>query len=210
MNDHDSLIKSVRAAGTLESVLALGAGETMKLYGRHLNFMAAHIMRFLGTNIHFARACGNRLWDDKGNEYLDFFSGFGVLNLGHEPPEVLKALRLVENLPNILQSAPNPCAAKLAELLTAITPGNLQRTFFCSSGSEAVEASIKTARIATHRSVLLSTEGAYHGKTFGALSVSGRLSARRKRAGDRPQPLPLKRRPVRRRRPPADRFLRLR
>ncbi len=171
---HEALLKAVRATGSLESVLKLSSGKTLKLYGRYLNFMSAHIMRFLGTNISFVRAAGNRLWDDQGNEYLDFFSGFGALNLGHEPPEVLEALRLVENHPNLLQSAPNPCAAKLAELLALITPGALQRSFFCSSGAEAVEAALKLARIATGRTVLLATEGAYHGKTFGALSVSGR------------------------------------
>jgi len=170
----DDFLQAARSCGTIDEILNLSASETLKLYDKYLNFISARIMRFLGTGIKFVKASGSSLWDDQDREYQDFFSGFGAVNLGHEPPEVLRALRLVENKPNIFQSGPNPFAAKLAELLAAVTPGDLCRSFFCSTGAEAVEAALKIARAATGRRLFLSTTGGYHGKTYGALSVSGR------------------------------------
>lgn len=160
--------------GTIEDVLGTTPAETSRLYGKYLNPVLANIIRFTGMNRRFVYASGAQLKDEDGRTYLDFLSGFGALNLGHEPQEILDALHLVEERPNILQSALNPFAAKLAEYLAAVTPGSLCRSFFCNSGTEAVEAALKLARCATGRSVLLSTDGAYHGKTFGALSVSGK------------------------------------
>lgn len=153
---------------------SLDASGVMKRHRQHLNPVLATIVKFLGTNVRFVHAEGTRLRDDRGREYRDFLSGFGALNLGHEPAEVLAALRACEKTPNILQASLNPHAALLGEMLAAVAPGGLCRSFFCSSGTEAVEAALKIARRATGRKILLSAEGAYHGKTFGALSVSGR------------------------------------
>src|SRR5690606_31221356 len=63
---------------------------------------------------------------------------------------------------------------RLAEKLAEIAPGDLQYTFFCNSGAEAVEGALKLARAATGRTEIISTQGAFHGKTFGALSATGR------------------------------------
>lgn len=153
---------------------ALSAAQTSKLYQQYLNPVLVSLVKILSTDVRFISANGIKLQDDRGREYLDFLSGFGSLNLGHEPPEVLAALREVEDRPNILQASLNPYAARLAEYLSALTPGDLTRSFFCSSGTEAVEAALKIARAFSDRKVLLSTDGAYHGKTIGALSVSGR------------------------------------
>jgi putrescine aminotransferase len=152
----------------------LNTAEVTKLHLKYLNPYSTWIIRFTGTHRQFRKAKGIYLVDEKGRRYLDFLSGFGALNLGHEPPEVLKALKEVEGCPNILQVSLNPFAAKLAELLAKVTPGNLSRTFFCNSGTEAVEAAIKLCRCASGRKILLSTQGAFHGKTMGALSVSGK------------------------------------
>ena len=164
--------------GSVQDILKMSASEASLLYQRFLNPYLGHIIRFMGMNQRFVEAKGAYLRDDKGQEYLDFLSGFGAVNLGHEPEEVLEALHLTEERPNILQSGLNPFAAKLGQYLAEVTPGALSRSFFCNSGAEAVEAAIKLARIATRRKVLLYTEGAYHGKTFGALSVSGRKKYR--------------------------------
>lgn len=170
----EDLIQKIEPLGGLSAACGLTAKETAKLYQQHLNPVLLQLMTYVKTDKCFVRASGIHLTDEKGDEYLDFLSGFGALNLGHEPPEVLEALRRVEGRPNFLQGAVNPFAAKLAEYLAAVLPGKLVRSFFCSSGTEAVEAALKLARKATGREVLLSTEGAFHGKTFGALSVSGK------------------------------------
>ncbi len=168
------LKEKIKKLGGVEDALVMPSAETYRLYQHYLNFIQSKVIRFMGLDVRFVEAKGGYLRDENGREYLDFISGFGALNLGHEPPEILEALHRVEDRPNFMQVMLNPCAAKLAEYLAVVTPGDLCRTFFCNSGTEAVEAAIKLARISTGRKVLLFTDGAYHGKTFGSLSVSGR------------------------------------
>ena len=151
-----------------------GTAETQKLYKKHLNPITASLIKFIATHHKFVAAKGIYLTDEKGNKYMDFLSGFSAVNLGHEPDEVLSALRGVEGVPNICQSILNPYAAQLAEHLAKVSPGALTKTFFCNSGAEAVEAALKLARCATGKTIFLSTTNAFHGKTFGALSVSGK------------------------------------
>lgn len=165
--------KKIKPAA-LEEALRLSPRQTAKLYAKHLNSINSLTMRFLGTTCRFVKAAGISLIDQKGKEYFDFSSGFGALNLGHEPPEVLAAVARVSGLPNVLQMSLNPFAAKLAEVLAEVTPGSLCRSFFCNSGTEAVEAAIKLARCAGKKKTILYAEKAFHGKTFGSLSVSGK------------------------------------
>lgn len=158
----------------IAAIASLPSKEVMHAHLKHLNSVAARVISFTGLHHQFVKAEGIHLTDAKGRDYLDFISGYGACNLGHEPQEVLNALKAVEGKPNILQSSLNPYAAKLAELLAGHLPGSLNRVFFCNSGTEGVEAALKLARISTGRKILLSANGAYHGKTFGALSVSGK------------------------------------
>ncbi len=158
----------------IDAALDLSEREVVRLHRKYLNSISTQIVKFLGTSRKFIKAEGIYLTDDKNQTYLDFLSGYGALNLGHEPHEVLEALCKIENRPNILQAGLNPFAAKLAELLAEVTPGQLCRSFFCNSGTEAVEAGLKLARCATGKRIIISTKSAFHGKTFGALSVSGK------------------------------------
>jgi len=169
--DYEELLKRL---GSVQDLAGMGTGEVRRCHQKYLNPVLATLVRFIGSDERFIEAQGIHLKDDQGRSYLDFLSGFGAVNLGHEPPEVLEALRAVEGKPNILQAALNPYAGKLAAYLEAVTPGNLSRSFFANSGTEAVEAALKLARLVTRRHVLLNAEGGYHGKTYGALSVSGR------------------------------------
>lgn len=173
MSEKD-LIKTIDRLGGIEAACALSSGDTKKLHKEYLNAVVLQLMGYAKTDKCFVSARGVFIRDEAGHDYLDFFSGFGTLNLGHEAPEILEALRRVDGRPNFFQGAINPFAAKLAEYLAAVTPGKLSKSFFCNSGTEAVEAALKLARKATGREVLLATEGAFHGKTFGALSVSGK------------------------------------
>ena len=170
-NGHSKQLKSYFTTLNAER---LSSNENTRLHRKYLNPVSAWVSRFIGADRRFIKANGIYLTDVKGNTYMDFLSGFGSLNLGHEPQPVLEALKCVERQPNYLQVSLNPYAAKLAEFLAVVTPGRLSRVFFCNSGAESVEAAIKLARCATGKKILVSTENAYHGKTFGALSVSGK------------------------------------
>jgi 3-acetyloctanal aminotransferase len=112
-----------------------------------------------------------------GAEYLDFIAGHGYLNLGHHHPKVTERLQrfLQDGSPTFVQYVSMPAqSAELAERLSALAPGRPGRVFFSNSGAEAVEAPLKVARAGTGRTRLVHADNSYHGKTLGALSVTGR------------------------------------
>jgi 3-acetyloctanal aminotransferase len=128
-----------------------------------------------GFVVPLVKGLGSRIWDSAGKSYLDFVAGYGSLNLGHNHPEIVAAVRaaLDENVPGFSPAAINPLAAALAEQLASVSPPGLEMVFFANSGTEAVEAALKLARRATGRRGLLYCERSFHGKTFGSLSVTG-------------------------------------
>lgn len=151
------------------------APRAAALHARYLNPVLMALGAKSGFTKTFVRGAGTRLWDDAGDEFLDFVAGFGSLNLGHNHPAVVRALSqaLASQAPGFAQSAVNPFAAALAEKLVSLAPAPLEMAFFANSGSEAVEAALKLARAATGRSGVVYCERSYHGKTLGALSVTG-------------------------------------
>ena len=124
------------------------------------------------------RGKGVFLYDLDGKRYLDFVAGLGVNALGHAHPRIVKVIReqaaRVIHLSNLYY---NEFQGLLAEKLCRLS--GLQRAFFSNSGTEAIEGSIKLARLAGHRiggqakSQLVGLEGSYHGRTFGAMSLTG-------------------------------------
>jgi len=147
--------------------------ETYSDYRDCLNPPLARVMKVSGSPVE-VHAEGTRIVDHTGKSYLDFAGGYGVFTLGHRHPRVVAAVR--EQLDKIALSGRtmfNPLMGKLARRLATITPGDLQISFFCNSGAEAVEGALKLARAATKRSKIVATANAFHGKTYGALSVSG-------------------------------------
>lgn len=148
------------------------------LHGRYINPVLIAVGGKAGFAKTFVRGRRNSVWDSQGKEYLDFVAGFGSLNLGHNHPRVADAIReaLSHEAPGYAQSAVNPYAPALAEMLVSLSPPGLEMVFFANSGAEAVEASLKLARVATGRSALLSCDRSYHGKSLGALSVTGNSS----------------------------------
>ncbi len=151
------------------------AGHAAERYARHINPVLIGVGGPSGLTRTFVRGEGAELFDESGRAYLDFVAGFGSLNLGHNHPEVAAAVAsaLRQQAPGFSPASVNPLAAALAEQLVAITPRGLEMVFFTNSGAESVEAALKLARAATGRSGLLSCLGSFHGKTFGALSVTG-------------------------------------
>ena len=159
--------------------LRLSRDEARKLARQYINPGLVTMMGLLNFDKQFTKAQGVSVWDKDGREYLDFLGGYGALNLGHNPPEVIEALQAVMERPNILQVTINPFAAALAANLAAVTPGDLERVFFCNSGTEAVEGALKLARAYSRKPTILYMDGAFHGKTLGSLSVSGREKYRK-------------------------------
>ncbi|MEX0447519.1 aminotransferase class III-fold pyridoxal phosphate-dependent enzyme [Xenorhabdus sp. SGI246] len=130
----------------------------------------------------FVKGEGLKLTDTQGIEYYDFISGYGCVNVGHNHPAIVAAVTnyLAHQQPTFIQYASIPYQASLlAEKLANIAPGALSRVFLSNSGTEAVEAAIKLALAASDKSTLLYCENGYHGKTMGALSVTGREKHRK-------------------------------
>jgi putrescine aminotransferase len=154
------------------------AAETYENYRAYLNPPLARVMKLSGSPVEvFAEGC--TIVDHTGKAYLDFAGGYGVFTLGHRHPRVVAAVR--EQLDRMALSGRtmfNPLMGRLAKRLAELTPGDLAISFFANSGTEAVEGALKLARAATKRTTIVTTHGAYHGKTFGALSASGRESFR--------------------------------
>ncbi len=122
--------------------------------------------------IAIVRGQGALLWDVNGNKYVDCSSGHGVANLGHAHPKVAEAIsKQASRLVTLFETFPNDQRAALMEKLTALTPG-LDRVFFCNSGTEAVEAAIKFARLSTGRKGIVAAMRGFHGRTMGSLSAT--------------------------------------
>ncbi|HYK49092.1 MAG TPA: aspartate aminotransferase family protein [Terriglobales bacterium] len=127
---------------------------------------------------------GVYLYDFDGKKYLDFVAGLGVNALGHAHPRIVKTIReQAAKLIHISNLYYNEYQGQLAERLCQLS--GLQRAFFSNSGTEAIEGSIKLARLAGHRiggaakSKLVGLDGSYHGRTFGALSLTGQEKHRK-------------------------------
>jgi Ornithine/acetylornithine aminotransferase len=128
------------------------------------------------VGIHITSACGNYLYDDKHNAYLDLIGGISVCNVGHKHPRVVEAIKNqadrylhVMVYGELIQSP----QVQYAELLTQHLPEQLNCVYFTNSGAEATEGALKLARRATGRTDIIACNNSYHGNTLGALSVMG-------------------------------------
>lgn len=160
---------------SVDDALRLERKEIREMYKEHINPGLVQMFSLLNFDKQFVRAAGTKVWDSEGNMYLDFLGGYGALNFGHNPPEIIREVEKVKGMPSLLQASIGTMAAVLAQNLAQIVPGNLKRCFFGNSGAEAVEGALKLARAATGKEKFIYCEGSFHGKTFGALSVTGRV-----------------------------------
>jgi 4-aminobutyrate aminotransferase-like enzyme len=124
-------------------------------------------------------ARGSVVTDVDGKDYLDLASGTLITNIGHAHPKVVEAVARAAARSLAFYSAAHRDRALLAERLAAITPGDLQYSAFFNSGSEAVDAAVRLARLHTGASEVLSFRGAFHGRSYLSLSVSGLSRLRR-------------------------------
>jgi putrescine aminotransferase len=149
--------------------------EVAALYNEHVNPSLVTLLRFMGFEELEAEGKGHIMRTDAGTEYIDFLGGFGVFSMGHAHERIVEAVcEQLRKAPLSSRLLLNEMTGRLGAELARITPGDLQYSFFCNSGAEAVEGALKVARFATRRPKFVSAEGAFHGKTLGALSVSGR------------------------------------
>jgi acetylornithine/LysW-gamma-L-lysine aminotransferase len=126
------------------------------------------------------RGKGARLWDADGRTYIDCVGGIGVANVGHANPVVTKAIaEQAQRLVVCPNGFYNDMRARLLAELVRIAPTGLQRAFLCNSGSEAVEAALKFARLNNGRETVVAAMRGFHGRTFGALSATWRKQYRR-------------------------------
>jgi ornithine--oxo-acid transaminase len=158
----------------MDSVLELdrcaGASER---YAQNVNPEWVRLLDLLQMNVRYKRCLGTELFVEDGRRVLDFLSGYCVHNIGHNHPDVVRALQaeLERCGPAMIQTHVADLAGELAEKLCMRGGGRLAKVFFASSGSEGVEAAIKFARAHTRRAGVLSAEHAFHGLTCGALSL---------------------------------------
>ena len=149
--------------------------ETIEKYMKYVNPGFARLCKFANLATIEWEGRGAQVFDIFGRAYLDCIGGFGVFNVGRNHPRVVeRAIEQLRRLPLSTRTLFNKQQADLAEMLAKITPGDLQYSFFCNSGAEAVEGALKLARLYTGRKKLVSCLNSFHGKTMGALSVSGR------------------------------------
>src|SRR4051812_15617530 len=134
-----------------------------------------HDDHLIGTyaryDVEFARGDGARLWDADGNEYLDFLTGISVSSVGHCHPRVVEAIRAqAGELIHVGNLFYTEAMVRLARRLAESSLGG--KVFFTNSGAEAVEAALKLARRFKEGGEIVVSEGAFHGRTYGALSAT--------------------------------------
>jgi putrescine aminotransferase len=123
--------------------------------------------------------CGAIVQDVMGRQWIDCLGGYGLLDLGWSHPKVVDAVRAqLARTPMPSQELLDPLRGVLARLLAMITPGDIQYFFFAAGGTEAVEGSMKLAKMYTGKSGFITSVRAFHGKTLGSLSVMGKSDFR--------------------------------
>jgi len=165
-----------RVPGSRALKVASRGTRTAELLARKAHVVPAAIT--LHAPVFAVRGEGARIWDVDGRMYIDLVGGVGCLNVGHSHPRVVQAIqeqtaRLVHSDFSVVPYEPY---IALAERLVATVPGSHpEQAAFFNSGAEAVENAVKIARLVTGRPAVLAFEGAFHGRTYMALSLTGRV-----------------------------------
>lgn len=154
--------------------------DVVDKYANYVNPYLAKLLAFAGFGVEtYGEGC--YIYDHEGRKFLDCLGGYGMFALGHRHPKVIEAVKSqLDTLPMSGKAFFSEKMCNLAAMLAKLAPGDLQYSFFCSTGTEAVEAALKFAKVATGRSKIVSTNGGYHGKTLGALATTGREKYRKR------------------------------
>ena len=151
------------------------AGENYELQAAHINPANVRTLKTIGFDRCYTRAEGPYLWDIKGDKYLDLLSGYGGFGLGRNHPEVRRILKEFLDLeyPSLVKMEAPLLSGLLAAELKKRMPNELDMVFFTNSGAEGVETAIKYAKCATGKPALIHCKKAFHGLSYGSLSVNG-------------------------------------
>jgi 4-aminobutyrate aminotransferase len=153
-------------------------GPRSRSLARRLRSVESRNITFVSDDfpIFWRRARGSNVWDADGNRFVDLSAGFAVAGSGHRNPRIVKALRgqIAHLLHGMGDVHPPEVKVRLLERLAEISPWPECRGILANSGSEAIEAALKTARLCTGKPGVIAFTGAYHGLSYGALSVTDR------------------------------------
>ncbi|MER9934094.1 4-aminobutyrate--2-oxoglutarate transaminase [Mesorhizobium sp. M0088] len=130
------------------------------------------------TQVYAERAENAEIWDVEGRRYIDFAAGIAVVNTGHRHPKIIAAVKdqLDHFTHTCHQVVPYENYVRLAERLNKAVPGDFKKkTIFVTTGAEAVENAVKIARAATNRSAIIAFTGAFHGRTFMGMALTGKV-----------------------------------
>ncbi|HXW52064.1 MAG TPA: aminotransferase class III-fold pyridoxal phosphate-dependent enzyme, partial [Candidatus Acidoferrales bacterium] len=160
--------------------------ETVDGFRDHVNpgfleYRKATSVEHAAAVVEWGDAGPNAYRDVTGKVYIDCLGGFGIYNVGHRNPKVVKAVTdQLKRQALHSQDLLDPLRAMLAKTLAMLTPGDLEYAFFCNSGTETIEAALKLARAydPAKQTIVAATKG-FHGKSMGALSVSAKAEFRR-------------------------------
>ncbi|TCP30618.1 diamine aminotransferase [Scopulibacillus darangshiensis] len=149
--------------------------QTVENFREHVNPGFLEYRKTVTKDTQFAAVewsdSGSRFKDVNGKEYIDCLGGFGIYNVGHRHPKVVKAVEEQLNRQALhSQDLLDPLRAMLAKILADVTPGDLKYSFFVNSGTEAVEGALKLAKSYSDRTTFIATTRAFHGKSLGSLS----------------------------------------
>ena len=150
--------------------------EIMHPFAEYVNPHLAKQLHQLNMDKVFRKGSGCILTDENGDTYLDFIASYGALPFGFNPPDIWEAITEVRDAqePSFIQPSYLQAAADLAAILVKLAPPGIERVTFANSGTEAVEAGLKMARVRTGRTGILTTRNSFHGKTLGSLSATGK------------------------------------
>ncbi|MBU0506949.1 MAG: aspartate aminotransferase family protein [bacterium] len=150
-------------------------GKNLNLF-HNINSQLAKVLTTIGFDKNFVKAQGVSLFEENGQEYYDFLSGYGVFALGRNHPKIKKAIKdaLDQDYSSLVQMDAPLLSGLLAEkLIQTLGHGVRDTVFFTNSGTEAVEGALKFSKAATKRNKFLCLNHAFHGLTLGSLSVNG-------------------------------------
>jgi alanine-glyoxylate transaminase/(R)-3-amino-2-methylpropionate-pyruvate transaminase len=155
------------------------AMSAQSVHQKHREFLFPSVINYYREPLVLARGKGRRITDVEGKEYLDFFGGILTVSVGHSHPRVCSAVKeqidMLSHTSTLYQTVP---IVELAETLAAITPGELKKTFFTASGTEADETAVMLAQVYTGRQELVALRHGYSGRSLLAQSLTAHASWR--------------------------------
>jgi len=160
----------------IQKIIQERTGENYKLHEQYINPQFAKVLKTIGFDKIYTKAQGPFLYDQQGQEYLDFLSGYGVFAIGRNNPEIKQTIKDFIDLDtaSLVQMEAPLLSGLLAEKLIAkVNQDQLDSVYFTNSGAESVETAIKFARCATNRPRILFLKKAFHGLTTGSLALNG-------------------------------------